>query len=282
MSEPTGLARRARRLSDRETGQRMLAAAMAMIDRDGLTVSLEHISFEDVIRQADVARSAVYRRWPHKDLFFSDLVRELATAAIPSAADNDAIVTVIRRVVLERTDELASADGRHGLLVELLRQAALLDFRMLYGSTQWRTYLALHATFMSLPDGALREEVRATLAASQQGFLTRVAAAWHGIADLFGYRLRPDAAVTFETIATLVSAAIRGLIIMAQSMPELATTEVRGSPFGAAQPEEWSLAALGIAGVASSLLEPDPAVEWDDHRISTVRDTIGALTIPPA
>jgi len=27
-----------------------------------------------VIRDADVSRSAVYRRWPFKDLFFSDLV----------------------------------------------------------------------------------------------------------------------------------------------------------------------------------------------------------------
>jgi AcrR family transcriptional regulator len=52
----------------------MLDAAGAMIGRTGLTVSLEHLSFEDVIHQAGVARSAVYRRWPYKDLFFSDLL----------------------------------------------------------------------------------------------------------------------------------------------------------------------------------------------------------------
>ena len=59
------------RLSDDETGQRMLAAAVAMVHRTGLTVSLDHISFEDVIRDADVSRSAVYRRWPYKDLFYA-------------------------------------------------------------------------------------------------------------------------------------------------------------------------------------------------------------------
>ena len=75
---PTGLGRRGRRLPDRETERRMLQAAMAMVHRTGLTVSLDHISFEDVIRDADVSRSSVYRRWPYKDLFFSDLVRELA------------------------------------------------------------------------------------------------------------------------------------------------------------------------------------------------------------
>jgi AcrR family transcriptional regulator len=62
----------------------MLKAAVAMVNRTGLTVSLDHISFEDVIRDADVSRSAVYRRWPYKDLFFSDLVKELAQA--PSLA----------------------------------------------------------------------------------------------------------------------------------------------------------------------------------------------------
>jgi AcrR family transcriptional regulator len=59
----------------------MLVAALAMVSSTGLTVSLEHISFEDVIRDAGVSRSAVYRRWPYKGLFFSDLLRQLATAA---------------------------------------------------------------------------------------------------------------------------------------------------------------------------------------------------------
>ena len=86
---PSGLGRRARRLSDQETERRMLAAAVAMVQRTGLTVSLDHISFEDVIRDADVARSAVYRRWPYKDLFFSDLVKELAKEAIPPTIISD-------------------------------------------------------------------------------------------------------------------------------------------------------------------------------------------------
>ena len=41
-----------------------------------------------VIRDADVSRSSAYRRWPYKDLFFSDLLRELAKAAAKMPNEN--------------------------------------------------------------------------------------------------------------------------------------------------------------------------------------------------
>ena len=147
---PTGLARRGRRLSDQETEQRMLQAAVRMVSRAGLTVSLDHISLEEVIRAAGVSRSTVYRRWPHKDLFFSDLVKELARSATPTILAEE--VALIREVFAERPDWLESAAWRQALVAELFRRLSLLDFQSLSGSAEWRTYVALHATFMSLAD----------------------------------------------------------------------------------------------------------------------------------
>lgn len=277
---PTGLGRRTRRLSDRETERRMLDAALAMVNRTGLTVSLDHLSFEDVIREAGVARSAVYRRWPYKDLFFSDLVKEVARAAIPSPADNDTITGLIRQVVTDRQDWLTSPEGRHSLLVELFRQAALLDFQMLYGSTRWRTYLALHATFLSLTEGELRDQIQQTLAESERGFISRVAAAWQQMAELFGYRLRPELGAGYETVATLASANARGLILMALSTPDLAAQHAPAQPFGAADTSDWSLPALSLAALASAFLEPDPTVDWTDQRVAAVRQAMDSLTVP--
>ena len=277
---PTGLARRGRRLSDQETEQRMLRAAVAMVSRTGLTVSLDHISFEDIIRDAGVSRSAVYRRWPYKDLFFSDLVRQLAKDATPAIVEDE--LELMRQIAASRPDWLETPELRHRLLLELFRQLSLLDFQAMIGSPGWRTYLALHATFMSLADGDLRDQVQAALNQSEQAHNARIAQAWRQLTALFGYRLRPESGITFEALATLLSATMRGLVVMALSAPDVAGQRIEARPFGADARGRWSLPALGLAGLASAFLEPDPAVEWDAGRIAAVRQALATLTVPDA
>jgi AcrR family transcriptional regulator len=278
LQPPTGLGRRRRRLSDEETAQRMLRTAAAMVHRTGLTVSLDHIGLEDVIRDADVSRSAVYRRWPYKDLFISDLVKQLAATATPTIVTDE--LAMIRQIAANHLDWLETSELRDGLVMELFRQLSLLDFQTLYESAGWRTYLALHATFMSLADGELREEVGLALAQSEREHRARVAQAWEQLAGLLGYRLRPESGVTFDIVAMLLDAAIRGLVIMALSTPGIATHRVQARPAGAVSADEWSVPALGMVGVASAFLEPDPAVEWDSERIARVGQALTGLTAP--
>ena len=272
---PTGLARKGRRLSDRETEQRMLRAAVRMVASAGLTVSLDHISLEEVIRAAGVSRSTVYRRWPHKDLFFSDLVKELARTATPTILAEE--VALIREVFAERPDWLESVVQRQGLVAELFRRLSLLDFETLSGSAEWRTYVALHATFMSLADDELRRQVQAALAESEREHLGRVASAWEQLAGLLGYRLRPELGASFGHLAALLDATMRGLVIMAQSMPELGQERIAARTPAGGVTADWSLPALGLASVASAFLEPDPDIEWDQNRIASVKQALAAI-----
>jgi AcrR family transcriptional regulator len=286
-SNPTGLGRRNRRLSDQETRDRMLRAAVAMVSRTGLTVSLDHISFEEVIREADVSRSTAYRHWPYRDLFFSDLVKELARDSDPAIVHDE--IQLMRKVVAEHLDWLETPESRHNLLIELIRQLALLDFRTILGSARWRTYLAMHATVSSMTDSELRDQVQAALAQAEAARTAQIAKAWQQLATLFGYRLRPELGSGFDTLATLLGAAMRGLVVTALSSPEIATQVTLASPFGAAGQEQWSPAAIVIGSLATTFLEPDPTSQWDDQRLAEIHRTLdtwqlagGAASASPA
>lgn len=257
----------------------MLRAAVAMVHDAGLTVSLDHISFEDVIRNADVSRSAAYRRWPYKDLFYGDLIEELAREGAPPGVAQ-AEYALIQQVVSEFPGELDTPEQRHDLLTELFRRLAWLDFKALADSPAWQTYIALQAAFNSIADAVRRDRVRAVLASSEQQRRARVAAAWELLAELFGYRIRPETGATFDSLITLVDATLRGLVIMAQPVPEISATLVSARPFGATTAREWSLPALGAASVATAFLEPDPGIEWDGERVARVRQLLSG-PVPP-
>ncbi|MCK2218560.1 TetR/AcrR family transcriptional regulator [Actinomadura sp. ATCC 31491] len=271
-SRPGGPARRRPRLTDEETARRMLDTALAMVHRDGLTVGLDHLGFEDVIRDAGVSRAAVYRRWPYKDLFFGDLLRELAGGAAPAAAPAlETTREVLDAVLAAHAGDLATPEGRHDLVTELLRATAVSDFEAVHGSPEWRTYLALQATFLSLPEGDLRADVQAALARSEQRFVERVARGWEAVATALGYRPRPGTG--FPVIATLACAAMRGLVLMTLSDPGLLDRRVPANPTAASAAADWSLLGLAAAALAVAYLEPDPDVTWDEARLAALTRT---------
>ncbi|MFJ8818168.1 hypothetical protein [Amycolatopsis thermoflava] len=209
----------------------MLATAAEVVARTGLTLGLDHLPFEGLIRQAGVARSAVYRKCPNKEAFLGDLLLELARGQAPlGATGGEAAGALVRRIVLARLDTLTTPDGRRAAAAELVRETALQDFRHLLGSPVWQTYPALTATAAGLPDGDLRDQVVAALADSERTFTARIARSHRGVADLLG--LRP-AGVSFETIAHLGNALVRGQITKATTTPELAEQRTAATIAGA-------------------------------------------------
>ncbi|KUL23565.1 hypothetical protein [Actinoplanes awajinensis] len=273
---PLGPSSRRRRISDGETARRMLQAAITRVNSAGLTVSLDHISFEDVIREAGVSRSTAYRRWPYKDLFFADLLRELARGAAPaSTTGTAAFERALADGLLAAGPALDRADRRHALLTEVLRRSADADFDAVRAATEWHTYLALQATFLGLPDGALREEIRAGLAAADRGFVERIGRSWAAVCAVFGYRPRPGSGAGFATIALQVTASLRGFVTMATVDPEAVTARLVADPSGTGA-AEWTAAGLAVAAIAFTFLEPDPEFVWSADRLATLLGELGA------
>lgn len=249
------------RLSDAETERRMLSTAAEALSREGLTVSLDHIRLEDVIREAGVSRSTAYRRWPSKEQFLGDLLLELARASEPMAATGSAEASDgIRAVVLEHLGLLKTESGRIQLAATVLRDVAAQDFHRILASPQWRTYLALTVSAVGMPEGPLRTQVQETLAASEQAFIEGIAQSHRMVTTLLGLRIRPETGLTFERLAHLGNAVMRGLITQAMVTPSLSEDRVDGEVFGAHG--SWSLPALGAVAVTVGYLEPDPDVAW--------------------
>jgi AcrR family transcriptional regulator len=279
---PTGAARRRVRISDEETGRRMLAAAVGMIAERGMSVSLEHLSLEEIIQAAGVARSSVYRRWPFKDLFFSDLLVELANGPVLSR-DN---ATVARVLAEHLARELARPQGadpeqdRVDFFVELLRVVFDLDIAQVLGSAQWRTSIALHATLLGLPDGPLRRQIGTALAGAEEQLTAWWLQVARRVVPAAGYRLvggPVDPEPGYRRLALAASALITGLVMKASVAPRLVEDRMSLAPFGTTRTGEWSAVTLAEVGLYLAHLEPDPAVRWTRERIAHLADEVHAL-----
>lgn len=266
----TRIGRRRPRMSEQQTRSLMLTTAIAAVRQTGLTVSLEHISMEDVIRESGVSRTAAYRCWPQKEQFIGDLVLELARAAIPATNVRGAEATqLIAERILPRLEELGPAEVRWRFATDLVGAASVEDFRETASLTEsWRTYFSLIATVMNLPEGDLRDQVQQAIAESERLYGDRLVANYRIIAELLGFRLADPENVPMHTVADLLIALMRGLILQHLA---LATPDRPGEP-----PEDpvLSPAALGFTAILARCFETDPEVVWDTARITTVRNRL--------
>jgi AcrR family transcriptional regulator len=273
--DPLGRSRRPPRLTDAETERRMLDAAAEMVRESGLRVSFDLLRFEDVIAAANVSRSAVYRRWPTKNHFYADLMKQLAGATHPATAAYDqGTVDLAVAVAREQLALLRTAEGRRRVLVDMCRQGAQRNFRTIHESIDWHTYIALHATLLSLPDNELQEQMHAGLQRSEIVFVQRMSQFYEQMAQLLGYRVRADlAGATFGTLATLGAAVVEGLAI-AVTARDVDAERFTADPFGTGDVAEWSLAALGFTSIVVAMIEAVDVTDWDPDKLETVREML--------
>ena len=251
---------------------RVLGTALDRIRADGLTVGLDHVSFEDVIAASGVSRATAYRIWPTKSDFLADVIVAAVEATHLVGEGRDDFARLAEMLDTASAGLLDPAK-RRTFIVEALRVSIEWEVDRLVRSGEWTTYLALTATAHGLPPGRVRDEVTAALRAMDLSFTTHRARVYEAIARMAGYRLVPPLAGMegFLVLSEATGAQMTGFVIKAKARPDVTTRTRDLAMFGQLAPVPWTVPALSLVGTILSFLEDDPAMAWDEARVAEVR-----------
>ncbi len=246
------------RASRDEVRSTLLQTAIDLVNTNGLTVGFEHLLMDDLIKEAGVPRSSVYRIWESKEAFFEDLLTEVANQVQPGRADEESLVATWEYLGF-RADELRTPEGRRRVLFDVTGIAAEQNFETVTSSIQWRTYVALSSTALSYPDERLRERIVAELRNSELAFLDTMEVFYRNIVPTVGFMLRPDLDDDYRPFVLAAAAIIEGLGIARTTIPDIVESHYTVDNDG--RQAEMSLAAMAYLGIINTFLVPDPSYD---------------------
>ncbi|OBA46069.1 hypothetical protein A5789_05935 [Nocardia sp. 852002-51101_SCH5132738] len=228
-----------------------------MLRDTGLTVSLAHLSLEELIRIADVPRSSVRRVWATSEAFYLDLMERMIEPeqSLGVAFDQDTL-DVTTAVVLRYQDRLGTPGGRRAVLQEAVRQGVERNFHAIAESLSWRTFIALVATLPALQAEDHDRLLRA-LQTAESHFIDRMVTFYQEMMSILGLRMKAE--FDLRTFATTASSLIEGMIGRRITNPAIVRSPIL-LPGIDDKPVEWHLAAVAFLGILDLMVEADP--EW--------------------
>lgn len=245
--------RRGKNLKDAELRDRMISVAVNELQKTGLTVSLEHLEMEELIRLAEVPRSSFYKAWKTKERFFVDLMVALVEPTeMQGAAFDPETVKMSRSVVSKNAHRLTTAEGQHAVLREAIRLAAKRNFDALVSSPSWHTYTALTVALPSLLEED-RTRIQNALTEAEKHFIHRMARLYDELLPVVGRK--PSGDFTTKQIAAAGAAVVEGLARRILVNPEVINAPIR-LPGLDGDLVEWHLAAVGFLGIVEAMTEP--------------------------
>lgn len=275
---PVTQRRRRPRVAAEDLRSRMLEAGRDLVYEMGVTITLEDLSMEDVIVQARVPRSSVYRLWKYKGDYVDDLLTYLAGPGhVGSSAHNQSVLDRARGLLDQHRDQLADPAGRREVLLEAVRVASRENLRHISESHRWQIYVALIATSAhSSREEDKRRTIARQLEQAELLFIEEMAKFYYEMFGSLGLRFK-NPSYTYQHLATAGAGLLAGLAlrrILAHSAHgdepprehpyaplETLHTLIDGplpGPSGAPHPDEWSLVAVSFTGIVDSFAEPDP------------------------
>jgi AcrR family transcriptional regulator len=251
-----------RRLSRDTVRQAMLETAVAMAVEAGIGIGLESMSVEEVIQNARVPRSSVYRIWPVKEMFLDDLLRYMAGRETYFGGQDvfdPQTFTVVAGVIEANQWRLATPEGRRAVLCEGVRLGVRRNAQALRESALARMHTALIATVSSTGSSKIRPEIARAIDDAEAASRRSIVSLFRDlILPTLGLRLR-DPGATLDHMVMAGAVLIQGL-----ALREILAEAVRGDQAGA--PEAPAPESAGPASAA-----PEAAGPASDGRPTTVQ-----------
>lgn len=192
----------------------MFEAAKELIRANGVLVSLEEITLEEVVRSAGVPRSSAYRIWPYKGDFVNELMMHLAgpESWLGTAGFDPTTLLVACDVILEHWDRLESEEGRRAVVREAARQALERNIAGIAESIEWEVYVALVATARGNSQDESRQELNAVLKETEVSLVGLMTNFYEAIFGAVGFQLR-DEALTYGHLAVAGASVVEGIAL---------------------------------------------------------------------
>ena len=266
------------RLRAPDVRQRMLEAGRNWAGEAGVGVSLEEISMEDVIQDAGVPRSSVYRLWRYKSEFAAELLIYLVGPggylSGRSVFDPDTF-DVARKTMAEHAHLLRTEDGRRRVLCEVVRLAVSRNFEHMLEDQNWRVHLAMLATLNSIRDSKARATVAAALEEGEARSRENIVGLIEEVMATVGLRLRDPASSVEHLVIAGVSLLQNLAVRRALTADSIAVSPAGGSlpakvsgdliseplpgPAGVTDGStRWTLPALAYLSLVDAFAELDP------------------------
>ena len=279
---PVAITPRRKRIPAAEVRERMLQAAQDIVLETGVTISLEEMSLEDVMRRAEVPRSSVYRLWPYKGDFVDDLLCRLAEpdwAGTAQQAKQQRALDVAWEVVNANQGMLTTCDGRRAVLREAVQRAVAASFQDMAADPAWPVYMALTSTVGSVRDPQARAKIAGALEEFERQRVDSLVRFFEKISGVLGLRLRDG--FRFEHLVVATGSLMQGLLLRTLIVRHTKETAPRTSvatgwsldqtvnapvpmPGLDGEAADWSLVAIAYLGIVETITEPDPDADMAD------------------
>lgn len=242
-----------KRMKGWELRKLVLDTAEEALSETGLTVSLEHLNMEELIRRVGVPRTSTFKEFGGKEGLITALIlRMIRPNDSQGASFSPETIEVARRVVSEHSALMVDQDGCNAVMREAVRQGAKRNYDDIVTSTYWKTYTALSVSLPALPPER-REKVLETLQIVEGRFIETMSTFYDQMLGVLHRRVRQG--IDSRQIAAAGSAVVEGIAQRRFVNPELVEAPIL-LPGLNGELVEWHLAALGFLAIIEGMTEP--------------------------